>query len=159
MPIIKSSNKVVYFSHIPRCGGSSVEDYLQSLALVGVAFLDRTFDLRYSSRANSPQHIYGQDLARLFPMDFFDDYFTVVRYPISRFQSAFYFNQTTQKTIDSNIGINEFISDLCVDSVSEYGFYDGHFAPQSQFLYPNVQYRFFRLEEALLHKSREGFTL
>ena len=97
MPIFRYSNKLIFFSHIPKCAGTSIESYCQKIGMK-IAFLDNQNYLEYlaSNKAwnsSSPQHIPGYAIARLFPLNFFDAYFTVVRNPINRLKSAFKFQK------------------------------------------------------------------
>ena len=66
MPIIKVNGILLYFSHIPKCGGTSVENFLAQLS-ESVVFLDRTFVNNANKwNTSSPQHIDGISLNRLF---------------------------------------------------------------------------------------------
>ena len=88
MPFFKAAQKIVYFAHVPKCGGSAVEDYL--LARFGaVSFLDKNFFAQPASlhwTRSSAQHISADALVRLFPADFFDASFAVVRHPVDRLE-------------------------------------------------------------------------
>lgn len=152
MPIAKCRGRTLYFAHIPKCGGASVENYLARVTGGGIAFLDNNYRLNPRNRrwaATPPQHIYGEALSYLFPASFFDSFLAVVRNPISRFVSAFWFQKRVEKQIDQNVGINEFVSQLDRRSITSVGYMDGHFMPQSLFFYPGVEFRIFRLEEGL----------
>ena len=100
MPIIKVNSVLLYFSHIPKCGGSSVENFLAQFS-DSIVFLDSKFLARKNTwSSSSPQHIDGLSLNRLFKdKNFFDFYFAIVRDPISRYKSAFMF----QKHIENKI--------------------------------------------------------
>lgn len=151
MPIFRLKNKVFYFSHIPKCGGSSIEDYLKSVTDVRSSFLDR----KYYTHSNkpltngSPQHIIGTDIAKLFESNFFDEYFTVVRNPFERFISAFIFQKYIAKTIPMQIHIDQFINQLEEFKALHIGNFDNHFLPQTTFLYPRAPYRVFKFENGL----------
>ena len=99
MPILKKGNKIIYFSHIPKCGGTAIEQYCKDTG-IEIAFLDRLYNLQFSKNVwnnTSPQHIDKKSLYRLFPKQFFSDYFTVVRHPIDRFKSAFIYQKYHEK--------------------------------------------------------------
>jgi hypothetical protein len=151
MPIVRFNNKIIYFTHIPKCGGTSVENFLKMALGADPSFLDRNF---YNQAIqpwsiSSPQHITGKDLARLFPITFFDEFFTVVRNPFDRFCSAFNFQKIIAKRIGRNVDINLFISKLNEYKVLSRGEFDQHFLPQINFLYPSAPYKFFKLENGL----------
>ena len=90
MPILKSNkNKLTYFVHIPKCAGSSIENYVFQTNS-HIAFLRRNNELDYKNLLNfSPQHTPAKFIEYLFDPSFFDNYFVVIRNPISRLKSAF----------------------------------------------------------------------
>lgn len=152
MPIVKFRDKLIYFSHIPKCGGASVESYLAKISKGNIGFVDNGYhSLQKGIKWNnsSPQHIDGQSLERLFPVTFFDAFFAIVREPIERFESAFNFQKNIEKTIDPDTKINDFISSLDPKSISRFGQFDGHFMPQFMFLHPRASYTLFKLEDGM----------
>ena len=153
MPIFKFRKKLILYSHIPKCAGQSIENYCQRLG-AKIAFMDNDFCRHnFAGRAwnlTSPQHISGDALSRLFPKDFFDDSFAVVRDPIDRLRSAFKFQKYKEKKIKENITLSDFIkSDLGTCS-RPLGLYDNHFLPQVELLVKKNSYKIFKLENGLL---------
>lgn len=162
MPIVRFNGKIVYFSHIPKCGGTSVENFLKILTGTDISFLDRGFykngDRRWSN--SSPQHITGNDISKLFPLSFFDDFFTISRHPLERFCSAFTFQKFITKKINQSVDINEFIAKLDDFGALTIGNFDNHFIPQIHFIYPGATYKLFKLENGLDHvKYYIGFLM
>jgi hypothetical protein len=151
MPIIKFRNKVIYFSHIPKCGGTSIENFLKIITGERLSFLDRNFLENTNSQKIfiSPQHMTGKDISKLFPITFFDAYFTVTRHPFDRFYSAFIFHKYLLKTIPLEIDVNQFANKLNDGEVLLQGHFDNHFLPQVNFLYPGAPYQVFKLENGL----------
>ncbi len=151
MPIIRFNKKIVYYSHIPKCGGTSVEDFLKVMTGASISFLDHHFyenkNVRWS--ISSPQHITGEDVSKLFPVTFFDDFFTVTRNPFDRFCSAFAYQKYGLKRIDPFIDINKFIGNLEGHNALALGQFDHHFLPQIKFLYPGAANKVFKLENGL----------
>ena len=149
MPILRYMKKIGYFAHIPKCAGNSVYKYLNSVG-IKVAFLDKgyfSFPATETWNLTSPQHIDGYSLARLFPSDFFDFSFAIVRNPISRFISAYNMQTLVANKIDKNI--NEFIESDLTNQRFDHKFFDNHFREQTKFLMPNVYYEIFKLENGL----------
>jgi len=150
MPIIKVNGVLLYFSHIPKCGGSSIENFLAQFS-DSIVFLDRKFLTHKNTwNTSSPQHIDGLSLNRLFKdKNFFDFYFAIVRDPISRFKSAFMFQKHIENKIPKDISINEHISLIKNEKISLFGYCDNHFLPMVHFFMPNTEYRIFKIEEGL----------
>lgn len=151
MPIVRLNNKVVYFSHIPKCGGTSVENFLKIITGADLSFLDRNFFMNKNVPWSiaSPQHITGNDVSKFFPITFFDEFFTVTRHPFDRFCSAFIFQKYYFKTMPQEDDINNFIANLDEHRALNPGRFDNHFLPQVNFLYPGATYRVFKLENGL----------
>lgn len=93
MPIFRINGHLAYFAHVPKCAGSSVEDYITT-RFGTVGFLDRKFkdhpDYRQWSKT-SPQHIDCATLKTLFPDDYLHVSFSVVRHPATRLLSSFHY--------------------------------------------------------------------
>jgi len=152
MPIIRSASELVYFVHIPKCAGVSVQTYLKTVSDGRIAFLDNSYGKIDPARRwskTSPQHIDGYSLSRLFPDSFFDSIFTIVRDPVARFESAFNFNKYVQKSIQPSMTINDFVTRIDAQSVNTLGFHDGHFMPAYRFMYPGRNTTVFKLENGL----------
>jgi Sulfotransferase family len=149
MPIVKIAGKLVYYSHVPKCGGSAVEGYLHSrfgtIGLLDPRFMAQPEAQRWSR--TSPQHIDLASLRRLFPSEFFDHCFAVVRHPVERIVSVFHFQRDVEKLIPSNMGFSEWLSNLQT-SLQENPFqYDNHLRPMTELVPENA--KIFHLEHGL----------
>jgi hypothetical protein len=150
MPIVSNNNIICHFAHIPKCAGSSIEHYFENHG-IKLAFLDRTFDANSESwNISSPQHIDGYSLSKLFPADFFNLGFAIVRDPVTRFISAFK-HHIFQKKIPNDQNISLFIKNELPNLTNEIGVFDNHFLPQSKFLIPGMSYQIFKLENGILN--------
>lgn len=101
MPIARIGSKLVYFAHVPKCAGSSVENYLRD-RFGRLALLDRKYlliDTQDRWSKSSPQHVDWVSLMRLFPEDFFNEIFAVVRHPVDRAMSAFRFQADVEGSV------------------------------------------------------------
>ena len=120
MTIFKVKSKFIYFSHIPKCAGSSIEDYFSTFPQCSILFLDREFytsSLRNWTKS-SPQHISGNVIERLFDNSFFSDYFAIIREPIDRFKSTFNFQKYCVKNIEEEMDPNFFVSEILLSKIS-----------------------------------------
>ena len=153
MPIARIGDKQVYFAHIPKCAGSSVEDYLADrfgpLALLDRRYLTIPVSERWS--LTSPQHIDWASLSRLFPEDYFDHVFAVVRHPVARAISAFRFQAEVEGTIAPDMYFGAWLrSERELRAKSPHRS-DNHSRPQSEFLPPetSTHCEIFHLEHGL----------
>lgn len=134
MPIFKAGSKLVLYAHVPKCGGSSVSQYLtQRFGLI--AFNDKRY-LRHSSETRwsrtSPQHVDALSLSRMFPDGFFDASFTIVRHPVARLISAYHFQLEVENRIPSETGFSDWLEDVS-ELMSEDPFtYDNHVRPMDE---------------------------
>jgi hypothetical protein len=156
------NNKIVLFTHVPKCAGVSVESYLEKV-VGSLSFRDNAYLSHEASTVwnkSSPQHVDGLSMSRLFPdSKFFDHYFSVVRHPIKRVVSAYKFQKYVEKSIASNMKINDFFLRLKAEDINSIGFCDNHFMPMHRFFVPlngfkyklfkRVKYKVFKLEEGL----------
>jgi len=148
--------KKVLFLHIPKCGGSSIES---ALAGQGQQFLyDRAFHSgkdRFSQC--SAQHFHASAIDRLFPGDFFDFRFAVVRHPVDRIVSEYRFRRGLRpKTRDVTRAAGLLVEpedfepwlEFALGHVGQYPFlFDNHLRAQVEFVDPRVAW--FRLEDGL----------
>lgn len=148
MPIFKVAGQICYFAHVPKCAGTSVEDYLVE-RFGPLAFLNRKFNSKKESNWNksSPQHILAGDLGTLFPKGFFDHTFAVVRHPISRVISAFHYHRDRERKISADVEFEDWVDRLAEFKPSDHRRLDNHFQPQSQFLPKKC--RVFKMEDGL----------
>ena len=152
MPLFKTPKGLFFFAHVPRTGGSSVEDYL--LQRFGQpAFHDRSFlskpaSIRWSR--TTPQHLSADEFETLFPSDFVDHKISVVRHPVSRIVSIFKWLRSTQKGVERDFDkwLEKALSEVQADPWC----HDGHLKCQVEFVPSGCQV--FRLEEGLERVAR-----
>ena len=157
MTIFKVNSEFIYFSHIPKCAGSSIEDYFSTFPECSILFLDREFytsSLRNWTKS-SPQHISGNVIERLFDNSFFSNYFAIIREPIDRFKSTFNFQKYCLKNIEKEMDPNFFVSEILPINYQKQGWCDNHFQTQISFLIPNRKYKLFLMNQEGLRKAKK----
>ncbi|WP_171060842.1 sulfotransferase family 2 domain-containing protein [Poseidonocella sp. HB161398] len=134
MPIFKAADKLVYYAHVPKCGGSSVNWYLAQrfgkLAFSDSRHTDRPPAQRWSR--SSPQHVDCASLARLFPEGFFDAAFAIVRHPVARLVSAYHFQRDVEKTVPAATGFGEWLEDIAERRAADPFVFDNHVRPMDE---------------------------
>lgn len=149
MPIFKFAEKTFYFAHVPKCAGTSVEDYLMD-RFGTLSFLNRKYHKKKDSIwcKSSPQHLLASDLGSLFQADFFDITFAVVRHPVSRIISAFHFQRDWERKIPKSTSLSDWIDRLQDFGVNDHRIYDNHFQQQTAFLPKKCN--IFKMEDGLI---------
>ncbi|WP_372922937.1 hypothetical protein [Roseovarius sp.] len=85
MPLARISGTIFFFVHVPKCGGTSIKHYLES---VGNVALDGRGGKIEWSRCTA-DHIHAEIYDRLVPEDFYDYGFILFRDPVERLKSEF----------------------------------------------------------------------
>lgn len=149
MPFFKTGSKLVYYAHVPKCGGSAVEHFIEGragrMALVDTQYMSLPEDVRWSK--TSPQHINVAALARLIPLDFFDTSFTIVRHPVARVVSAYHFQMEQEKSISTRVAFSDWLEDLPEILAERPYAYDNHLASMDEIVPPGAHV--FHLEHGL----------
>ncbi len=86
MPLFRYQNAVVLFIHVPKTGGSSIEQALMDMGGRPALFLTESAP---DYAACTPQHMPADLLMRFVPEAFYDMRFAVVRNPLDRMISEF----------------------------------------------------------------------
>ncbi len=149
MPIVQIDHKLVYFAHVPRCAGSSVENYLHG-RFGTLGFLDRGYlqtppDQLWNK--SSPQHVTLAALDRLMPPEFFAARFAVVRHPALRLRSVFLYQRDIEETLSAELDFSAWLRKLPSQRQQDPFLFDNHLRPISDFVPQDA--RIFRLEEGL----------
>jgi hypothetical protein len=84
MPLARIAGRVLFFVHIPKTGGTSVEAYLGAKGAVALAG-----HRRHGWSRTTPQHIQREIYADCIPPAFYDHGFAILRDPMERLFSEF----------------------------------------------------------------------
>lgn len=136
MPIVRIGADLVYYAHVPKCGGSSVEDYLRQrfgpLGLLNRRFGALPAAARWS--ATSPQHIDWASLGQIFPPHYFAAAFAVVRHPLARALSAYQFQVQVEKAVSPDLPFTDWLRKQAKILHENRFSADNHLRPQSHFM-------------------------
>ena len=143
MPIFSINNKRVLFIHIPKTGGTSIENWLSNFGEMqfyqpGIpTFMKCT-----------PQHLTFNDINILFGADYFDLIFAVVRNPYERLVSEYIFRTAGQlKTFKKRVDFSDWLMLHLTKAKQNKHHFDNHLRPQTDFV--NEQMKVFKLENGL----------
>jgi hypothetical protein len=144
MPLYRSQSAVIYFVHIPKAGGSSIETALKIAGVKRAMLMSKARNTTTDYGRCTPQHIHAQVYQNYLPKSFLDYAFTVVRNPFGRIASEY-----KMKVVDGKESATP--SDWIMDAFKRYEKFnytrDNHIRPQVQFLAPHVEQ--FRFEDGL----------
>ena len=144
MPLFRTGDRLIYFVHIPKTGGSSVETALKGAGCAcALQFSKKRNDAMDFSKC-TPQHMHAEVYKNYFPKGFCDYAFTVVRNPFARMASEY-----RMKVVD---GTEDAPPDVWIlTALKRFGMFqytrDNHIRPQNQFISRDVE--IFRLEDGL----------
>ena len=146
MPLVVAEGKRIFFAHVPKAGGTSVEDYLVRrfggpLSLRMVRPRDRD---PFSALVVSATHLTRMDLEHVMPQDV-GYFFAVVRDPMSRLESQFRFQSGVSRI--QRLGFSVWLRTILAAAKIDPRIYRNHIRPQSD-LVPEDS-KVFKLEEGL----------
>lgn len=84
MPLARIEDSILYFAHIPKTGGSSIEAYIKAKGALSLYHKTAVGGLK-----TSPQHLQVELFDKIVPRAFYDHGFTVLRDPVARLVSEF----------------------------------------------------------------------
>lgn len=149
MPIFRIGDKLHYFAHVPKCGGTSVEAYLDQ-RFGKMAFqepLRRNMPEAEIWSRTMAQHIPMAALNRLVPPDWIASSFATARHPVRRMISIFFFWRDHVPLIPLHTDFNDWCAEAIPRMARDPFRYDGHLQPQTAFIPQGA--RVFRLEDGL----------
>jgi hypothetical protein len=145
MPIFYKEGKAIFFVHIPKTAGRTIESRFQASGYQ-LSYIDMDGQGLNRFHLCSPQHMDASQYTRIFDLSTFEIVFAVVRDPISRLKSevAMRLQANFQNKVDQN---DQWVLDAFERYQANSYVYDNHLKPQSEFIVPGVQV--FRLEDGV----------
>lgn len=140
MTLLKVKSKLYYFAHIPKTGGSTVEFAMREAGAKRALHFHKRLDFV----ACNLQHMHAELFDTFVPPNFYARGFCVVRHPIARLVSEFYWR--------SSLGHVKHSFDGWVrDSLKRYAknpyLMDNHIRPQHEFVGKKIEV--FRFEDGM----------
>ncbi len=151
MPIIRAADKLIYFAHVPKCGGTGIEGMLtqrfgpRARGMLDPGHFGQPEALQWGR--TSPQHLDAPTLYRLFPAGFFDAMFAVVRHPVLRLRSVYLYHRDADDSIDPAETFSDWLAALPGRRRAAPFYLDNHARPMNDMVPANA--RIFRLEEGI----------
>lgn len=150
MPIARIADKVLFFIHIPKCGGSSIEHVLRQNG--SLALYSRTDNTHFKCSA---QHIHAKIHEVIIPEDFYDTCFAVLRQPEARMVSEYMFQKHRQVLMAEKTGravkelpiFPQWVRNTFEQYKSDPYMLDNHIRAQTEFLRSGA--KLFYLEDGL----------
>lgn len=139
MPLYRIDQHLLFFVHIPKTGGTSIEQALEALGTVA---------LRKKAKDTSApaQHFHAEIYRTLVPAAFYDCGFTVCRNPYARLISEYRYQDSHEKT--KGRGFDDWVTRAFSTYEKNPYVHHNHIRPQIEFLDPSVEV--FRFENGLL---------
>ena len=143
MPLIVKPGYTIYYAHVPKAGGTSVEDYL--IRRFGPMMLSGRSHVRPGKRrvmVSPPQHLAATDLVDFLPEQI-DYSFAVVRDPLARMVSEYRFQSGF--SLASRLSFSTWLRIVTFGCAREPRLYDNHVRPMVDIVPEGAEA--FKLEE------------
>lgn len=145
MPLVKAGERTIFFAHVPKTGGSTVQDYLRR-RFGPMSFMNpgNWESLRSRGLIVSPTHLSAADLRNLLPHDLGYS-FATVRDPLERLQSEYRFQSGASRS--SRLGFSTWVRLVIAAAGMEPRIYLNHIRPQVDLIPPDSA--IFKIEDGL----------
>ena len=140
MPLLKVKSRLYYFAHIPKTGGSSVEFALRQAGAKRALHYHKKLDY---VRCNL-QHMHAELFDIFVPPQFYNAGFCVVRHPIARLTSEYYWRISLGHV---SAPFDDWVSKHLEKYEEDNFILDNHLRPQHEFVGKKI--RVFHLEDGM----------
>ncbi|GAB3273735.1 sulfotransferase family protein [Arthrobacter pigmenti] len=136
MPVFRKDGRNILFIHVPKTGGSTIEEVFNSSGYQ-VMYLDGKMGPTSPNyfRKCAPQHMNAEMLEHAFRLDKFDLTFLVARDPLARFKSRYVWSHRKQASINPEIS-EEWVEKQFREFSTNKFVGGNHVRPQVDFLTP-----------------------
>lgn len=124
-----NGSQAIFFAHVPKTGGSSVEDYLiQRFGPLSLIDENKRTGVRGTGLIVPATHLAATDIKELVPHDLAYS-FAVVRDPLRRLESEFRYQSGVSQM--SKLGFSPWLKVMLKAARAEPRLYENHIRPQS----------------------------
>ena len=141
MPLFRHAEKVILFIHIPKTGGSTVEDVLCACGAKQALKAPKSVGFSHST----PQHMHWEVTRRWIPPHFYNYSFAIVRNPFARLAGEYRWRGKFAKS--PPLPFDRWVEAQFRKYADDPFILDNHIRPQHEFIVEKVQV--FRLENGL----------
>lgn len=152
MPVFTKGEKSVLFVHVPKTGGTSIEQLFLSAGWSRRHFLSKRANAadrqHYELLRCPPQHMAADQLQQMFRIERFDAIFMLSRDPISRLRSEYAMRRMDMADSEpSKSDVDKWADRQFKQYLGNKYILDNHMRPQVDFLVPGS--RVYKLEDGL----------
>jgi hypothetical protein len=143
MPLAHHNGQSIFFAHVPKTGGSSVEDYLiQRFGPLSLIDVNKRTGVTGTGLIVPATHLAAIDIKELVPHDLAYS-FAVVRDPLRRLESEFRYQSGVSQM--SKLGFSPWLKVMLKAASAEPRLYENHIRPQSDLVPEGAE--IFKLED------------
>lgn len=140
MTMLRVAQKIVLFVHIPKTGGTTIEDYYRTIGRLSIFS-------RNSWGLCPPQHWDAEIINDLIPPEFYDYAFAVVRHPYDRVLSEYKYRCDLGSVDPARTRFSDWFSAAAKACRTDPRTLQNHMRPQAEFLFADVEV--FKFERGL----------
>lgn len=141
MSLFRHNDRIVYFCHIPKTGGTSINDAILAAGVKRCLHYGSRFD---GFSKSTLQHIHADIHKCIVPESFYDDSFAIIRHPFARLVSEYFYRR---KRGYAKRKFNYWVNAALDKYETNPYIFDNHLRPQTEFLTKSM--KVYKLEDGL----------